>query len=238
MNGYLLILKHDLHKLFPSLYSHSCLNTVLEKKADSMASFFSRNFLKEKFSPNYIRLSFINGQSQISKNDLYSKKILLKELFSESNPVVLHSKILNSKILNLFSESRTFPYTSLKYHILLTCAFYYNLKMHNNRFTQYYLYENIKPESEFQIIYSNKDVQWCIMPKNSYKKINKNIYLGPIYPNFGITWMRRMKSSIIGGDRFLDNSLSQIPSWSCGLSYLEDYMDLYLKINNINIHRN
>jgi len=83
--------------------------------------------------------------------------------FKEMDAIRLYDAILRSKLLNLYCEARDYPYSSLKYHILLTCAFFYNMK-HKTKFKNLYLCENLPAESPFQIIYRDKTTTWAILP--------------------------------------------------------------------------
>jgi len=221
LNNFIIILKHDLHKLkIGSYVPHSkALTEKLMRKADAIASWFSRNSGKQNFKKEnrfYIRKSHISylGEGSI-KNDLNKYKLEVSEIFREPDPVKLHKKILASTILNLFSEALQFPYTSFKYHLLLTCAVYYCF-YHNYNWQQLYICENIEPESQFQIIYKDKDREWALTPK-SHKSMSR------VSPKFFLTWERRTQNSIGGVNRFLDSLLSQIGSWSEALATIEDF---------------
>jgi hypothetical protein len=128
----LLVLRHDLHKIrVAGAPAHK--DALLDKcaqQADGFAAWMSRNFLKEPFDDTLYRKSLIfqatnlkNPRALVSQH-----RTEMTELFKEAEAATLHTLILQSKLLNLYCEARQFPYTSLKYHILLTCALYYNLK--------------------------------------------------------------------------------------------------------------
>ena len=216
-NSILIVLKHDLHKIFRSATPHnSSLPDKLMKKADSTASWYSRNFKFRQFSNNPLRLSLIKNKNHNNYREYRSKvKEEVRNLFRESDPYKLHSKILNSRILNLFNEAKTYPYTSLKYHLLLTCALFYNFQIKNKN-SKLYLCENQIPNSQFQIIYRDNEREWAILPIDG---------LSRVLPRFDLTWIRRMKESI-GGDRMLDGLLATIKSWSVALSTIEDYKNI------------
>jgi hypothetical protein len=130
----------------------------------------------------------------------------------ENDPIRLHKKILNSELLNLYNEAITYPYTSLKYHLLLSCSIYYNLFQGHDIFNLY-LCENGKVDSPFQIIFKNNEIEWALTP---HKGISR------VWQRFDLTWIRRITESI-GGDRVLDGLLSSITSWSAALATIEDY---------------
>jgi len=211
-----------MHKLFPGATPHKeALKDPTARRADGVASWFSRNCLKRKFNKNYIRMSLISPVNSYNKKILSENRDLLWSLFNEEVPEKLHWKCLHSKLLNFYSESRIFPFTSLKYHLLLSCAFYHNFK---NGLTKLYLYENEIPDSNYQIIYVDNEIKWTIQHKKDVEKI-----LGPIYPYFNLTWARRINNSIIGGDRTLSSLLMGIKSWSTALATIEEYKEAILK---------
>jgi len=138
------------------------------------------------------------------------------QLFKEPDPVKLHTAVLNSKLLNLYSEAREFPYTSLKYHILLVAALYYNFKSGYD-LKDLYLCENIPVEKPFQVIYHNKGREWAILPHCAQKSLSK------IHPKFHTTWERRKTQSIGGESQIFAELLTTIGSWSVALATIEDY---------------
>ncbi|MFX0133511.1 MAG: hypothetical protein ACFFDN_07705 [Candidatus Hodarchaeota archaeon] len=221
MKEMLKILKHDLHKLkIRNFKPHKEALTEFEmKKADGVASWFSRNGKKQDFDMNnrlYVRDSYVvKINKNIIKNEIQKKREKIHEIFRETDPLKLHSLILKSKLLNKFAEAQIYPYSSFKYHLLLTCAFYWNLK-NKNEWQKLYLCENAKPESIFQIIYKDEDREWALLPNGGMSRV---------FPEFSKTWVRRMQISI-GGDIILDGLLSQIKSWSAALATIEDWCEL------------
>jgi len=135
--------------------------------------------------------------------------------YRESNPSELHRLILRSKKINEYNEAKSFPYTSLKYHILLACALYQNFLM-GFKISDLYLAENALVDSEFQIILRLNECEWAIIPR---------VGMSRIWPRFDLTWVRRTQESSIGGDRTLDGLLSRIKSWSAALATIEEYFD-------------
>ena len=131
MNEYLAILKHDLHKIkVPGYVPHSqALTDIKMKKADGIAARLSRNWMKCEIEQLYpFRRSYITFDNDTTSNsEKQSLKRKIEIIFDETDPKKLHSLILKTNLLNFYSESLDFPFTSLKYHILLTCAIYYNL---------------------------------------------------------------------------------------------------------------
>ncbi|MHA1752628.1 MAG: hypothetical protein ACTSWR_10875 [Candidatus Helarchaeota archaeon] len=217
----LLVLKHDLHKIYLFKTHREIKNEFSNyaRKADALAAFLSRNCLKEKFLNTPFRKSIIKRYKHNNNNRemlrKYKEEIL--ELFKQDDPVELHYKLLNNKVLNLFSEARSYPYTSLKYHLILTSAIYYFLQNGKNLF-KLYLTDNIKKYSEFQLIFYNKKIDFKLF-------IAEEKGMSKIYTRFNYSWSKRTKLTKIGGDRFLESLLLQIPSWSVALGTLEEYLD-------------
>ena len=158
MNDMVEILKHDLHKIKTTSYtSHKkSLKNELMKKADGIAARFSRNCWKfeiEDVSP-YRQTYWTAKLFPVDRIKNISIRQELSQLFTETDSLKLHSLILESKTLNLYSEAQNYPFTSLKYHLLLTCAIYYNLQKECEWF-DLYLCENPSKVSQFQVIYQD-----------------------------------------------------------------------------------
>ena len=119
-------------------------------------------------------------------------------------------------MLNLILESREFPYTSLKYPVLLVTSLFYNFTQGYD-IKDLYLTEDL-PESKFQIIYQDHQRTWSLIPKKG---------MGRVYSNFSLSWKRRTRPTSLGGEhQILDDILNTIPSWSMALSVIEDYINL------------
>jgi len=211
------ILKHDMHKIRIAgapPHKDSGVDNC-SREADAAAAFMSRNFLKETFEKDSYRKSLVfqtqnllNPRTQVNQHRLEAA-----QLFGEVNAFQLHHSILNSKLLNLFAEAREFPYTSLKYHILLTCSLYYNFKQ-GYKLRDLYLCENNSSESPFQIIYQDDARTWALCPQKGMAKV---------HPRFYTTWERRTYISFGGEHQILDELLTSIGSWTVALATIEDY---------------
>jgi len=175
------------------------LSDEVAHKADGFAAWISRNFLREPFENTIYRKSLI-FQAQNLNNPralINQHRLEMTHLFKEPDPYKLHAAILHSKLLNLYSEARIFPYTSLKYHILLTCAFYYNFQ-NGFQIKNLYLCENILVDSPFQIIFQDRDREWAILPSRQKSGVSR------IYPHFYVSWDRRRKICIGGENQIFD----------------------------------
>jgi len=225
MDEYLTILTHDLHKIKTKNYSkHSdSLPDKMMKIADSVASMISRNMgeFENKTHTPYRRtiLSFkSNSIDRISKIQLTN---VLTNLFSEKDPIKLHEKILDSNELNSFNEAQNHPFTSLKYHLLLTCALYYNLKR-GHKWYQLHLHENPQKCNQFQIIYKDLDScrEWVLLPSSGLSRVQAK---------FHDTWDRRLETII--EDESIDNLLSRTASWSMALAIMEEVNQRRISLN-------
>ncbi len=214
------ILRHDMHKIrivgAPS-HKDSCVDSY-SREADAVAAYFSRNFLKEPFENDIYRKSFVfQMQNLLNLRTLVNQhRLEAAQLFGEINPFQLHRAVLHSKLLNLFIEARDFPYSSLKYHILLACSLYYNFKQ-GLKLRDLYLCENNSPDSPFQIIYQDDARTWALCPQKGMAKV---------YPRFYTTWERRTYISFGGEHQILDELLTSIGSWTVALATIEDFWAL------------
>jgi hypothetical protein len=211
-----MILKHDLHKIRTknAIPHKNALKDAVMKKSDGYAAWMSRNFKYQEVNEiNPFRYSLITKNGKISRENIIKNKGELTRLFNETDPYRLHSHILNSNLLNHYHEAKNYPFTSLKYHLLITCALYCNL-VNGFCLEKLYLCENEEVLSDFQIIYKDKHREWALLSDRGMSRL---------LPNFSLSWVRRNKISIGGEDRALDGLLCQITSWSCALATIEDF---------------
>jgi hypothetical protein len=217
---FLKVLQHDLHKIrvLGALPHQLAMPDRKAHTADALAAWLSRNFLRESFEKTLYRKSLIFPlrNFQNPRNIVNQHRMELTDLFSETDAFRLHDSILQSKLINLFSEARSYPYSSLKYHILLTCAFYYNLKQ-DYKWKNLYLCENLTPESPFQIIYQDSERLWAILPGKQHNGLSR------IWSYFHLSWDYRKRDSLGGDYRILSGVLSFIGSWSAALANIEDF---------------
>jgi len=217
---FLKVLQHDLHKVrIPGALPHQvAMPNERAREADALAAWMGRNFLRESFEKSFYRKSLIFAVRNLQNPRplIYQQKAEVIDLFKESNAVTLHAAILKSKLLNFFNEARYYPYSSLKYHILLTCALYYNFtKGHELR--ELYLCENVPEDSPLQIIYQDRGRRWSILPKRKKRGLSR------IWPKFYHSWDYRKEMSLGGDFRVLAGLFSSIGSWSVALASIEDF---------------
>ena len=200
------------------------------RRADAVAAWLGRGSdqaYQESFDLSNYRKSLIFPlwNHQNSRRMINQHRAEILDLFKESNPYQLHEAILVSKLLNFYNEAREHPYSSLKYHILLTCAFYYNLQ-NNFQLKDLYLCENLLVDSPFQVIYQDAQRQWSLLPLQKARGMSR------VWDKFHMTWRRRRRISIGGDQRVLDGLLSSIGSWTMALTTIEDFVNLLSTVNN------
>ncbi len=219
---FLKVLKHDLHKIrVPEALPHvEAMPNNQAKEMDAFAAWMGRNFLHEPFEKSLYRKSLIfplrNFQNPRTLVNQHKAEVV--DLFKEGNAVKLHDAILHSKLVNLYCEAHSYPYSSLKYHILLTCALYYNLK-HGSKVKNMYLCENSTAENPLQIIYQDMERTWAFLPDHKHNGISR------LWPKFHQSWDYRKKISLGGDHRILAGILSYISSWTTALACIEDFQE-------------
>ncbi len=226
-----LILSHDLHKLRieGALAHKSAMPNSLAQRADAVAAWLGRgseHYFHEQFEVSNYRKSLIFPlrNPQVSRRMIGQHRAEIKDLFKESDPYHLHEEILVSKLLNFYKEAREYPYGSLKYHILLTCAIYYNF-YNNYKLKDLYLCENVPVDCPFQIIYRDAQREWSLIPHRKTRGMSR------VWDKFHKTWMCRRKICIGGEHRVLDGLLSCIGSWTVALTTIDDFGDFLCNIS-------
>ncbi|MFW9994152.1 MAG: hypothetical protein ACFFD4_19060 [Candidatus Odinarchaeota archaeon] len=123
------ILRHDLHKITSEHgYRHYGLPSPL-KEADAIAARMAREKAVARHVyhelDNRLRISHATCCPVAEKLPPAEKMLAL---FDHNDPAVIHGKILQSGELACYNESKTFPFTSLKHHLLLATALVENFR--------------------------------------------------------------------------------------------------------------
>jgi len=222
MGDILEILKHDLHKIkTPGYLPHDvALKNDAMVESDKISARMSRNWMKFTIEdPSPFRKSFIDfGRKLISRTQRNKIQSELSILFKETNPIKLHSLILKSRALNQYTESMEHVFSSLKYHLLLACALYYNYKQ-GYKWNQLYLTENGNVNSPYEIIFKSPTREWTLSPNPQSGK------LSPVRLLFSNCWDIRLLPSIGGENKILSHLLSCIGSWSAALATIEEFFE-------------
>ena len=226
---------HDNHKIMsePHIGSKS-----LPLNVDKHSAMMSRPS-KPPASPlyaddepsNYYRVSLINGQRYFDKIN-YNKRTLmyLPKKLCDMSVEELHDYFLGPCDVDGINESYHFPYTSLKYHLLIAGALYCNYVRGDSELCLA-VTENKK---DFKTILSTELVTLCIMStedtisnKDVFSRLGSNPHM-----NFGNTWSRANGWFIKPSNtrlKALDFNLRRLSSWSTALSYIEEVIR---EINN------
>jgi len=221
------ILKHDIHKISRNgKYKHYTMDSPL-KEADITAAAMAR--IKAVKRENYkridnrLRISHATCCPVTDKWKLPPEEKMLA-IFNYSEPVVIHAKIMQSKGLSWYNESKTYPFTSLKHHILLATA----------------LVENFRETG----IYKLKGLKLCLSfdpPENVYKLIGRALtkkrgkwttlflyldseYSGKGNANAAFSW-KNTWNNIYGFEPetvLLGKNVMAMDSWTAALATLEN----------------
>lgn len=223
---------HDFHKLKGAKHTD---DKKLSTKADSDASKMSRpvKFKKPFYDENVnnYRLLLIDNRSmfeygQGKRNELCSG--IRRRYIIEQGAELMYNKLICCNYLSKFNESPDLPYTSLKYHTILTTNLHYNYLNGKTLGDLCMKIININDINIiFDVIFKDVENNKCIVicDKNSYKDYDIYSNIGN-FPstNFGNVWSR-MNGTVYFDDILLSN-LRRLKSWSVGLQYMEDVMKL------------
>lgn len=233
-----LAILHDLHKMKGAKHKN---NKKLSTSADADASKMSRPRIikKPKYAKkvsNY-RISLLDDTlcynvGQNSRDELCSK---IREKYNLNNLAIdMYNSLLNIESkpdISNFNESPLYnnefdlPYTSLKYHTILTTNLHWNY-LHKMKFKDFQL-KIISSDvigEIFDVIFKDTINSKCLVisDKNSYPQYEAHSIIGSTpFMNYGDV-LSRMKGNIYF-DKSLYANLRRIKSWSIGLQYLEDY---------------
>jgi len=214
------ILLHDLHKVFPGEgFKHIELPSPL-KEADVLASRMSRvaTFTRDNFKGKS-RLRYRLATRMPVSDKVPGKVGLIKEL-AVKNARGLHGKIYSSEKLSLLNEARANPFTSLKHHVLIACSLVENFIGQKKATMKGIVFcvDKAIPENPFKMIgecYSGKRKKLTMWLDNKYwKGGNSHVFI-----SFKDTW-----NNIVGMNTRavkLGNNVRAINSWSAALAELE-----------------
>lgn len=229
------VLKHDEHKTRGRRHNSDCESVPFG--ADKFSSFMSRKPSSptgkrakrlEQAENNHYRISIL------TRERLYESKVFdigvidreLSSIFSINNPKELHNQWLNNKILTGFNESYYMPYTSLKYHTLITTALVYN-RLKNRDYSELYLVLKNNGEVSYDTIFNYGGLHLKITSLNEAAEGDGTSKIPTLdrvphkeKRNFSKVWSNLTKIKDIS--KHLDACLRQMNSWSTALQYIED----------------
>ncbi len=213
---------HDSHKVFKTKHGtkHELVPDIkLSTSADKDAEKLSRPLIATKrgeMSGDYLNKSLVFEKNYTERDrKKFERDFIAIYLNSNEKIEILHEKLLSDNILSNFNEITSMPYTSLKYHTLLTVALHYNYLIGRDLKDLYLNYYKETPKDKFIIIFRYDNHYFVINNDKNGGRIGSKATT-----NFGDT-INRMGYSIDLPDFIIEN-LKRTRSWSIGLQYLED----------------
>jgi len=215
---------HDFHKLKGIPHNN---NNKLNTYADRDASYMSRPIKKSKpiypgNSTNY-RLTF-NGNMLYTYSNENREKICNYIASTYKNINVssedMYKSLLNCNILSLFNESPELPFTSLKYHTILTTVLHYHY-IYGFQFNELSFMiksiDNINEDNIYNTVLLDKKNDICFTIEHDIKNSKR---IGVSMMNFGNVISRI--DDYLNIDEYIISNLRRIKSWSTGLQYYDD----------------
>ena len=234
--------RHDAHKmngqpheLAPETFAGVAVNQTVPYGADGDASALSRPSGQPEQTvethETLYRLSLINGESRYDPQEFTRDGVesAVRELLTEDDPETMHQVWLDSNVVSAFTESRYYPYTSLKYHTLLVAA----------------LLNNYRDGHEFADLRLVVDDADEIVP-------HRTVYVGEAFAlridadargqpsarlgsrpwwSWASAWNRLeahpLETAHNKYDMVLDANLRRIGAWSTALQYIEDFREVF-----------
>jgi hypothetical protein len=229
--------RHDIHKLRGR--SHAAaddefagvpVNGQVPRGADADAALLSRprgepeQTVANHLSPR--RLSLVTGSPAMFDGDASEVEAAVRGLASIENVAAAHAAWLNSEVPSLFNESVYYPYTSLKYHVLLVAALVSNYR-DGASFDEVWLVvdEPGGDPTPHRTVLATPAVSLRVTHEPGDRPA-ASLGAAPAR-SFADVWSR-LSAHPLGTDgnrraMILDAQLRRIRSWSAALQYVEDY---------------
>jgi hypothetical protein len=238
----LAVYRHDVHKLHGRSHSAASdrvagvrVNEPVPLGADRDAALLSRPYdepeqtLDAHASPG--RVSLLTGDVVLTGSvDADGRGAAVRELVQVEDPVAMHEAWVASDVAVLFNESVYYPYTSLKYHTLLTAALLDNYRA-GVGFDELFLAveDPDGPVTPHRTVLSLPRVRLCVTGEPGNRPAAR---LGDEPTRcFADVWARLPVHPIdTDGERrwrVLDAQLRRIRSWSAALQYIEEFGAAY-----------
>jgi hypothetical protein len=177
------------------------------------------------------RISLLTGEVVLTGSvGADGRGVAVRELVRIEDPVAMHEAWLSSEVAALFNESVYYPYTSLKYHTLLTAALLDNYRA-GFEFRELFLaVEDLDGSvTPHRTVLSSPGVRLCVTgepgdrpaarlgdePKRCFADVWSRL---PEHP-FDVDGERRW--------RVLDAQLRRIRSWSAAFQFIEEFLEVY-----------
>ena len=257
------VYRHDVHKLrlrqharADDEYHGVPVNETVPHGADADAALLSRppgdpEQTVSNHSSRY-RLSLLTGESAIEPRRIKAAADGgFHELIVPDDPARLHATWLTSDVAPAFNESVYYPFTSLKYHVLLTAALL-SAYRDGRRFDELYLTAypgepaaadatDVEPLASddaalaSDVVSPHETVLWSpfvtlAVTSDPGDRPAAPLDAGPAR-SFADVWSRLSGQPFASDETravmMLDAQLRRLRSWSAALQYIEDFGDWY-----------
>jgi len=230
--------RHDVHKLRGRAHENAAaeyagvrVNEGVPLNADRDAALLSRPEGEPEMTVSNhrspYRLSLVTGASAGEDVGVGEIESAVKGLVTVADPVEAHRAWLESRVASVFSESLFYPYTSLKYHTLLTAALLSNYRV-GAGFEDLCLIVDDPDEdpTPHRTVLETGEVSLRVSADPEGRPAAA-LGSGPAM-SFADVWSR-LPEHPGGADgcrawRVLDSQLRRIRSWSTALQFIEDFV--------------
>ena len=232
----LIAYRHDVHKLRGRAHNAGAetmggvrVNESVPLGADSDAANLSRprgkpvSTLDAHQSP--FRLRIDTGDPVVQRQSVAATSEAVRDLVMIEDAELAHAAWLGSDVAAAFHEAIQYPYTSLKYHVLLTAALYANYR-DGAGFEDLWLVVDNPAEgvTPHRTILHTPEISLRIDADPADRPATP---LGRTPTrSFADTWSRLPEHPLAVDherrDRILDAQLRRLRSWSTALQYIED----------------
>ena len=236
------VYRHDVHKSrgrshedAVSEFGGVAVNEPVPLGADGDAALLSRpcgepeQSVKNHISP--FRLSLVTGETATSAGRVNGGiGGALSELLQVDDPVEMHAAWLDSSVASIFNESVYYPYTSLKFHTLLTAALVDNYRAGYGFDELYLVVDQPKDEGSDPRVVPHRTV--LLMPSFALRITGEpgdlpaaRLGAAPAQ-SWADVWTRLPEHPFDGDDgrmwRVMDAQSRRIGSWSTALQFIEE----------------
>jgi len=247
------VYRHDVHKMNGRPHSASAdeyhgvpVNEEVPQGADADAALLSRpagepeQTVSNHSSP--YRLSLLTGESATESDRIEAAaNDGFRSLVVSDNAPRLHATWLTSDVASAFNESPYYPYTSLKYHVLLTAALLSEYRA-GRSFDELFLAVlpggsaaadgGVEAALESGVVSPHRTVLWSPLVTLAVTSEPGDWPAARLGPgparSFADVWSRLSDQPFeTGGTRsrmMLDAQLRRLRSWSTALQYIEEFV--------------
>jgi len=234
----LAVYRHDVHKLRGRSHEAAVeevagvrVNETVPRGADAEAAVLSRpRGDPEQTVPAHespFRLSLLTGEVVAERASVDAFREAVQHLVVIEDPVAAHVAWLSSDAAAVFNEATYYPYTSLKYHVLLAAALLSNYRT-GASFEELYLIVDDPDEAvtPHRTVLETGPVSLRVTADPDGRPAAS---LGPAPArSFADVWSRLPELPVdVDRERrwrVLDAQLRRVRSWSVALQLIEDYV--------------